>query len=67
MKKAYVKPIIVNNIRENGIIPLAAVAAVAEVGGALLAGYAAGKAVSNIMKARPMRKLQTLQTIGEAI
>lgn len=67
MKEKYVKPTIVDNIRGTGIVPLAAAAAAAEVGVALLAGYAAGRAVSNAMEARTLRKLQTLQALGDGI
>ena len=67
MKEKYVKPTIVYNIRGTGIVPLAAAAAAAEVGAALLAGYAAGRVVANAMEARTLRKLQTLQELGDGI
>lgn len=71
MKKNYIAPSITSVARANGIIPFAAVGAAvgaaaqaATVGSALLAGYAAGRAVTSSMKASPMRKLVTFEVGG---
>ena len=58
MKKTYVQPMVVSyqTIEEEGVVPLAAMAG----GAALLAGYAAGRAVTNMMKARPLSKLPNM-------
>lgn len=56
IKEKYIKPIIVNNVRDNGVFPAGLAA--------FLAGYAVARAVANEMKASPVQKLQSLQTIG---
>lgn len=59
MKKKYIKPIIVSNNLEKGIIPLAAIASGAAAIGAL-AGYAAGRAVVNAIKAQPLERIEVI-------
>lgn len=53
MKKSYVKPLIICNDEERAFYPLAAAAGMA-------AGYAAGRALTNGMKARPIKILNSL-------
>lgn len=59
MKKKYIKPIIVSNNLEKGIIPLAAIASGAAAIAAL-AGYAAGRAVVNAIKAQPLERIEAI-------
>lgn len=54
MKKNYVKPLIISNDEEKAFYPLAAAAGMA-------AGYAAGRAITNGMKARPVKMLNSLR------
>lgn len=60
MKEKYLKPALVNagTLEGEGLIPLAAVTSVKAV--ALLAGFAAGRAVTKVMDARPAFKLPSL-------
>ena len=61
MKEAYCSPTIVSARagEGEGLIPLAAVTITGA--SALLAGYAAGRAVAKVMEARPSLRLPTLE------
>ncbi|MBS5346969.1 MAG: hypothetical protein KHX78_02235 [Megasphaera micronuciformis] len=63
MKKKYSSPSIIAGVRKNGVVPAAALVS----GAALLAGYALGKAVTSAIDNKSLKKLQTLQTIGDTI
>lgn len=52
MKEAYKKPMICSMREGDGVIPVSLLGAAA-----MLAGYAAARAVTNAMKARPITKL----------
>lgn len=62
LKEMYLRPAVVGAdcADTNGIIPLAAVTIVK--GAALLAGYAAGRAVAKAMAARPSISLRGIKT-----
>ena len=56
MKKIYEKPVTVSCDLEQGAFPAAALAA-----GGMLAGYAVGRAVTNMSRATPVIKLKELR------
>ncbi|MBO6179185.1 MAG: hypothetical protein J6O04_08430 [Selenomonadaceae bacterium] len=66
MKKPYLAPTIINanNMLDKGIAPLVVAGVTIKSAAALLAGYAAGRAVAKAVKALPSFKLPNLKPFG---
>lgn len=59
MKEKYIRPTVVSNqvLEGEGVVPLAAFGGAA----ALLAGYAAGRAVTSAMNVNPVSKIPSIK------
>jgi len=63
MKERYIRPTIVGTqaVDSEGIVPLAVVGPAIGPAAALLAGFAAGRAVASAMKANPVSKIPNIK------